>query len=360
MSVIAVKSINTISGLVNSTIDSVLYIVGVDSYRLRTRAHALYSLATIDQKSVEAFMESYKLFDGDWTNDNGKNEDHIIDYYRVINHLCALGNVEKMYIPPLRDPNLGVCANQELYERKMMEDILVPPDGKQTDKKVLDIGCGRGRVAMHTARATGARVWGINIDPSQIQNAKEYSERIGLKDRTDFKVASINDPLPYPDEHFDAAYNIQAFTYSKDKVALFKEIFRILKPGSKFSYLDWVLLDNYDPENPEHVEHVKKTMPFIGAVDTVHYSEIEKAMTAAGFVVTLSADASIGGHQGPLINAERKTFGWLRTFARVFLPSRFIVMLRRLREYAEAFVAADELRIATTSYQIVCQKPAKK
>uniref|UniRef100_A0A7S4MPE2 Methyltransferase domain-containing protein n=1 Tax=Odontella aurita TaxID=265563 RepID=A0A7S4MPE2_9STRA len=262
-----------------------------------------------------------------------------------------------MYTPPLRDPKVGLCANQELYELKMMEDILVQPDGKQTDKRVLDIGCGRGRVAMHTARATGASVCGMNIDPSQIANAKEYSAMIGLKERTDFKVGSINDPLPYADEEFDAAYNIQAFTYSQDKVALFKEIFRLLKPGSKFSYLDWVLLDNYDPNNKEHVDHVKKTMPFIGAVDTVHYSEIERAMEAAGFVVTHSADASIGGHQGPLINSERKTYGWLRTFARVFLPVRFMHMLKRLRVYAEAFVAADELRIATTSYQIVCQKP---
>lgn len=360
MSVVATKSMNAISGLVNTTFDSVLYIVGVDSYRVRTRATALYSLATIDQKSVDAFLASYKLFDGDWTNDNGKNENHIIDYYRVINHLCALGNVEKMYIPPLRDPKVGLCANQELYERKMMEDIMMHPDGKQTDKKVLDIGCGRGRVAMHTARATGAHVSGMNIDPSQIGNAKEYSVRIGLGEQTDFKVGSINDPLPYPDEAFDAAYNIQAFTYSQDKVALFKEIFRVLKPGSKFSYLDWVLLDNYDPNNKEHLEHIKGTMPFIGAVDTVHYSEIEKAMEAAGFVVQISADASIGGHQGPLINSERKQYAWLRTFAKVFLPARFMTMLARLRVYAEAFVAADELRIATTSYQIVCQKPAKK
>ena len=261
------------------------------------------------------------------------------------------------YIPPLRDPKVGLVKNQDLYEEKMMADINVPPNGSHKDKKVLDIGCGRGRIAMHTARATGAFVEGINLDPSQIANAKHYSAKIGLGETTNFQVGNLNDPLPFPDETFDASYEVQAFTYMKDKVAVFKEIYRVLKPGAKFSYLDWVLLDNYDPENPVHVDHVKRTMPFIGAVDNPRYQEIEEAMKKAGFKILLSEDASIGGHQGPLINSERNTYWWLRSFAKFFLPRRFIRMLRRLREDAESFVEADRLRIATTSYQIVCQKP---
>ena len=329
-------------------------------YRTWTRLHALYSLATLDYDDCRRFLDSYILFDGDWTNNNGKTENHIVDYYRVINHLCALGNVEKMYIPPLIDESTGVLGNQELYERKMMADIGVKPDGSHAGKRILDIGCGRGRVAMHTASATGAFVEGMNIDPSQIQNAKDFSKMIHLDSRTNFKVASLNDhPLPYPDEHFDAAYEIQAFTYAKDKEALFREIYRVLKPGAKFSYLDWVLLDNYDKTNPDHVDYVSKTMPFIGAVDTVHFSEIEKAMKLAGFELILSEDASIGGHQGPLINSERSHYAWLRIFAKYLLPSRFMTMLRRLKVHAEAFVTADDLRIATTSYQIVCKKPER-
>ena len=134
----------------------------------------------------------------------------------------------------------------------MMEDI-----GAFGAKRVLDIGCGRGRVAMHTATVTKAHVSGINIDPSQIANAQHYAPRLGLAETTDFQVSSLNDRLPFDDETFDAAYEIQAFTYCKDKVAVMKEVFRVLKPGAKFSYLDWVLLDNYDPENEVHVDHVK-------------------------------------------------------------------------------------------------------
>jgi sterol 24-C-methyltransferase len=336
-------------------LQSSLSFFGVDAYRLNTRLNALYALFSIDDATIDSYMDSYILFDGDWSNDNGKNEDNIIDYYQVLNHLCALGNVEKMYIPPLRNPNVGITANQELFELKMVADI----QAFGSHKKVLDVGCGRGRIAMHTARVTGAHVSGINLDPSQIANAKNFAERTGLKDQTHFQVSSLNDPLPFPDETFDAGYEVQAFTYAKDKDAVFREIYRVLKPGARFSYLDWVLLDNYDPNNATHVDHVRRTMPFIGAVDNPRYQEIEKAMENAGFQI-LSEDASIGGHQAPLINMERRTYWWLRFLARAFLPKKFMMMLRRLREDAESFVAADELRIATTSYQIVCEKPLKE
>jgi len=327
-------------------------------YRSWTRLHAFYSLAVLDYKDCQRFLSSYILFEGDWSNDNGKSEDHIVDYYRVINHLCALGNVEKMYIPPLIEDGAGITRNQQLYELKMMNDIGLNLDGSSQEKRILELGCGRGRISLHIAKVTGATVCGLNIDPSQIDNARRFAKNLGLADRTNFVVASFNDlPLPYPDEYFDGGHEVQAFTYTKNKVALFQEIYRVLKPGAKFSYLDWVLLDNYDSNNADHVEYVQKTMKFIGAVDTVHYGEIEAAMKQAGFDVLLSEDASVNGHQGPLINSERRHYAWLRFLAKNLLPQRFRAMLLRLRIYAEAFVAADDLRIATTSYQIVCQKP---
>jgi sterol 24-C-methyltransferase len=332
----------------------------IDTYRLKTRLQALAKLATLDSEDVDAFMASYILFEGDWSNKNGKREQHIVDYYRVINHLCALGNVEKMYIPPLRDRAEGVRRNQELFEEKMMRDIEV-----RAGNRVLDIGCGRGRVASHVASKTGAHLTGLNIDPDQVENARDHAKRVGLADRCEFIQGSLNDPLPFADASFDAAYQIQAFTYAKDKDAVFSEVFRVLRPGAKFSYLDWVLLPGYDPSNPEHADLVARTAPFIGAVDTSTVEEIVAPMERAGFAVLLSENASIGGHQSPLIGSERKHYAWLRKLVRAgvktqLLPAHFPVLMNRLKTDAEAFVKADEMGLATTSYQIVCQKPSVK
>jgi len=261
-----------------------------------------------------------------------------------------------MYIPPLMDQSYGIVGNQELFERKMMTDIGLLPDGDES-KRCLDIGCGRGRVALHTARATGAHVYGMNIDVSQIEEAKSFAKRIGMDKATDFKVASHNDPLPYPDEYFDAAYNIQAFTYSKDLTKLFTEIHRILKPGAKFSYLDWVLLDKFDYNNKEHMILLEKTMPVLGAVTNPRYSEVEDAMKKAGFVIVSSKEASCDGPtQAPMINKERAHFAWVRFFAKYLLPSRYMDLLLRLKQHVEAFVEGTEEEIFTTTYQIVCQK----
>eukprot|EP00957_Ditylum_brightwellii_P009404 711123-Ditylum_brightwellii.AAC.1 len=112
-----------------------------------------------------------------------------------------------MYIPPFMDGSVNLAANQELFERKMMEDIGLTLDGNNDDKNVLELGCGRGRISAHTARETGAHVFGMNIDPSQIANAKSYAEHTGLGNRTDFRVQSFNDlPFPFPDNYFDASY----------------------------------------------------------------------------------------------------------------------------------------------------------
>merc|ERR1711974_206121 len=114
--------------------------------------------------------------------------------------------------------------------------------------KVLDIGCGRGRIAYHMASSTGANVVGINIDNTQLQNAKEFAASSPYASQLSFKRANYNDPLPFDDETFDALYQVQVFTYAKDKKELCKELFRVMKPGAKFSYLDWVRLPAYNPE----------------------------------------------------------------------------------------------------------------
>jgi len=328
------------------------------AYLWRTRLVALYSLATMSKREIEAYYYSYVLFERDGWSNNDERESHVVNYYLVLNHLCALGSVEKMYIPPLLNENVGIMDNQILYERKMMADIGLF-EGDNSDKRVLDVGCGRGCIALHVARATGAFVSGIDIEPSHVANARTHARRIGLADQTQFRVASFNEhPLPFSDESFDAIYDVQAFTYAMDKKGLFGELFRVLKPGGKLTLLEWVLKDAFSPANPEHADHVAKTMPFIGAVDAPHYAVFEKAATDAGFQLLLSDDISLNGHQAPLIQAERRHYAWVRTFARLVLPRRFSELLERLKLYAQHFVDADELGLATTSFQILCQKPA--
>lgn len=328
-------------------------------YRLSTAVKSIVVLYKLPDQTIESFLKSYEMFEHDAVTEDTEYEDHTISYYTVLNHLCAIGEVEKMYIPPLIDETVGVFDNQMLFEQKMAADLELPPNSK-----ILDVGCGRGRVAAHVSRLTGAHVYGINIDRTQIENAQNNATLTGLPHKLTFSVNNFNDPLPFPDEHFDGLYQVQVLTYAKDKEALFAEMFRVLKPGAKLSFLDWVKLPAYDDDNAHHRHLISRVKPLIGAVDTPSPEELSTTLEKVGFKVTFSGDASVSGHQAELIVKADTFFTILNKMINTLvaikiLPKHFKTLFDRLTKDGDAFIEADRLGIFTTSYQTIAQKPLK-
>merc|ERR1719254_403171 len=151
-------------------------------YRFSTSMKSLHALLTLPQDHVDDFLKSYELFDQEAVIGTEAEATKIVDYYKVINHLCALGEVEKMYIPPVMDLKQGIFENQMIWEEKGMADKLNIGPGK----KVLDVGCGRGRIAHHVASYSGAHVTGLNIDRSQIAMGREYAEATSMGSKLEF------------------------------------------------------------------------------------------------------------------------------------------------------------------------------
>lgn len=338
--------------------------------RVKTFSKSFKYLCSLSPKQVDDFMASYVIYNLDWADEaqmvetlgpNYKEKvgECLKSYYGVLNHLCALGDVEKMYIPPAMDMKVSVRDNQLLYEESIARDL-----GLKPGDKVLDLGCGRGRVAAHVAKYSGARVTGLNIEPNSIAQAKAFNKEVGMDN--EFVLKDFNDlPLPFGDETFDAFYNIQAFSLAKDHKALFKEVFRVLKPGARFSSLDWVKYPAYDESNPEHLELMRRVKPLIGAVGTPTPASFEEALKEAGFRVTRSDNASVAtdGLQSPLID---KVDVYFRSVRKIILglvkmhllPPHFKTLIDRLCLDGQAFVKMDEMRLVTTSYRIIAEKPA--
>ena len=76
-------------------------------YRLGTILKSFKTLYTLSPEKIESFLNSYDMYDHDWVNEDelikkmGTNYYHeikrkLVDYYSVLNHLCAIGQVEKM------------------------------------------------------------------------------------------------------------------------------------------------------------------------------------------------------------------------------------------------------------------------
>jgi len=338
------------------------------SSRSRTFRTSFKYLRNLTSRQVDDFMASYIIYNLDWADEAamvaalGPSYRHRVgeclrSYYGVLNHLCALGSVEKMYIPPLMDKRATVLENQLLYERAIARSIDLQPGDR-----VLDLGCGRGRVAAHMATAIpGAKITGINIDPNQIAQARKFNVERGLPN--EFIVRDFNDlPLPFADGQFDAFYQIQALSLCKDLPVLFKEVYRVVKPGARISLLDWVSLPAYDPTNEEHAELMRRVKPLIGAVGTPTPASLENAVESAGFTVIKSENASQGGLQSPLIDKVDIYFRGVRQMILALvklrcLPPHFKTLIDRLCLDGQAFVKMDNMRLITTSYWVVAEKP---
>jgi SAM-dependent methyltransferase len=95
------------------------------------------------------------------------------------------------------------------------------------EARTLDFGCGFGRFTHALADVTGHDVVGVDLTPELLAIAE--------KEKTNPKVtfARATDPLPFPDEYFDAIWVSYVFIHilgdQKDRTA--RELTRVLKKG---------------------------------------------------------------------------------------------------------------------------------
>lgn len=93
--------------------------------------------------------------------------------------------------------------------------------------KVLDIGCGDGKVLKYLNSKTGARIHGFDYSKNAIEYAKDYNEA------ADFKVGIIGE-IDYPDESFDVIISMDSVYFAKDMTLFLSQVKRWLKPNGVF------------------------------------------------------------------------------------------------------------------------------
>lgn len=321
-------------------------------------ARAFRDLVFMSQKDIDAYYDSLHVMAKEQLTDQKGDEKAVAAWYNVVGRFCDLGTYEKMYIPPVLDVHKGNAANQVLFERGMADTL-----GASEGKQLLDLGCGKGRVAHEVASYSNAKVVGLNLGAEQIANAKRFAWKQGmLGTKLDFQRGSFNDPLPFADSSFDGAYEVGAFSYVIDKPTVFAEIYRVLKPGARFSYCDWVKV-NYDPTDPVHVQLLKEVKPLTGMVNMPTHQSLEDAFKQSGFEIEFSGEASKGGEQlTKLIHELKSSFSQFNAVAKLglfagMLSPKTIKLFRTIGPGATSLREAVRLNLFTMSYQIVVRKP---
>lgn len=110
-----------------------------------------------------------------------------------------------------------------------------------SSKKVLDVGCGPGWIAVNYAK-NGALVSSVDLTPAAVELARKHLELYNLQ--AEVRVADA-EKLPFNDSVFDLVCCDGVIHHTPDMPGACRELFRVLKPGGQalvsFYYKSWYL-----------------------------------------------------------------------------------------------------------------------
>ncbi|HVJ49329.1 methyltransferase domain-containing protein [Desulfitobacterium sp.] len=173
--------------------------------------------------------------------------------------------IVKRYTEEDKNSNLSCGGNIQYLELKEGE-------------RALDLGCGRGGETVEAAKQVGSQgfVWGLDLTPRMIDLAQERSRNEQILN-VKFILGSM-DQIPLKDNSLDAVLSNCAINHVEDKLAVYREMYRVLKPGGRFVVSDIMTETPLPQEIKEDPEAVADC--FGGAITIREY---EESLSQAGF-----------------------------------------------------------------------------
>ncbi len=157
----------------------------------------------------------------------------------------------------------------------------VAPASLKEGEVVLDLGSGAGFDCFLAANQVGktGKVIGVDMTAEMLERARENARK-GNFDNVEFRLGEIEN-LPVGDNQVDIIISNCVINLSPNKERVFKEAFRVLRPGGRLMVSDIVLLK----ELPEEIKNsVAAYVSCIAGATTK--GEYLKEIQAAGFKET--------------------------------------------------------------------------
>jgi len=239
---------------------------------------------------------------------------------------------------------------------------------------VLDVGCGIGGPAINIAQNTKYKITGLNINPYQIERAKNDAKSLGLNDQVQFVVGDFM-KMDFPPNHFDGTYAIEATCHAPRKEDVYAEIYRVTKPGCYFAVYEWCLTDKFNPNDSQHQKIKKEVEIGNGLPISVFPEQCMQTLRKVGFEIMEHRDAFAGDktwwkflEPNPILPSTYQFTAIGRFFIRNILrflemvhlaPKGVVKMFDVLITAAHGLCGAGREQIYTVGYYILAYKPLK-
>ena len=135
---------------------------------------------------------------------------------------------------------------------------------------LLDLACGRGGVGLWLARALRANLVGVDWSQAGVHAATARAAEFVPDGRARFVVGDLAATGLEP-QSVDGAVSADAVFFAADRVAVFTEVARVLRPGGRFIFT----ADESDSDNPRAVPDWAPIIE-LGGLDVVARAEIPK------------------------------------------------------------------------------------
>ena len=166
---------------------------------------------------------------------------------------------------------------------------------------VVDLGSGGGLDVFLAAKRVGpaGKAVGVDMTPEMIARARKAAADGGYGN-VEFHQSTI-DRIPLPDDSVDCVISNCVINLAPDKRAVFREMFRVLKPGGRVAVSDIAI------KKPLPAELERDVMAYVGCIaGAIPIDDYRAGLTEAGFdavdVIDSGADlnayAKVDGQSG--------------------------------------------------------------
>jgi len=180
---------------------------------------------------------------------------------------------------------------------------------------VLDLGSGAGIDCFLAARQVGpkGRVIGVDMTPEMVAKARENARHGGYRN-VEFRLGEI-EHVPVPDRSVDVVVSNCVINLVPDKASVYREAFRVLRPGGRFAVSDVVASRPISAR--DRADPTRWSSCSAGAIPV---RRVKRLLQDAGFRAVHVAPKGLGSSPGSL--AGPSSLGIVPADIRAVRPAR--------------------------------------